>query len=230
VAVIANVVRGATKPKMETKAYQISIYLLGGLTSALPGEETAIELARLTAPSFKALLTLDPEPHFTHIDRASAVLARWATSGVAKFNEPLTAEIADAKRSRNTPAGLFLVIQGEMEIAQQTFSARREGDEFGLILGEVRTADIQGRFEPLAQSALVALSFLHGSSFGFKRIGSATYLNDAGSTKPIYVFDIVGGERAECAVAGISVPQEWLADVADTGEVGMHHPGSATLN
>ena len=92
-----------------------------------------------------------------------------------------------------TQKGLFLVIDGEMEIPQQTFSARREGDEFGVILGEVRTADIRGRFDPLVQSVLVGLSLPPGS-FGFTKIGGVIYLNEVGSTKPIYVSDIVFGK------------------------------------
>src|SRR4051794_11548839 len=94
----------------ETTAHYISIYSLDGMTAALPDEETAIELIRLTAPSVEVQLTIDPEPHFTHIDQVSAVRTRLISSGVTKFDEPLTSEIADAKRSRNIQTGLFLVI------------------------------------------------------------------------------------------------------------------------
>jgi hypothetical protein len=176
---------------METKAYYISIYKLGGVTAALPDEETAIELARLTAPSVEVLLTVDSEPHFTHIDRQSAVLARLISSGVTKFDEPLTSEIADAKRSRNTQTGLFLVIDGEMDIPQQTLGDRIDGCEFGIILGEGGKADIRGKVESLVQSVLVSLT-LSFKSFGFTKIGEAIYLNEAGSTKPIYLFDLAG--------------------------------------
>jgi hypothetical protein len=182
---------------MTTKVHYISVYKLQAVNS-LPGQGSGIELATFAKPSFKALLTGDPEPHFVHIDRAHAVLAQWAKGGVAQWTieGQLAAEIAGVKKERAsaTSEGVFVAFEGDTEIPNLTFKARRDTDQFGFSLDDVSKADIRDEFEPAVHCVLIALILsFSGRAVGFDKIGEVIYLTEAGSTKPIYVFNVEGG-------------------------------------
>jgi hypothetical protein len=178
---------------MATQAHYLSIYRLHNVNALPDGHGRGTKLATFAKPSFEALLTSEPEPHFAHIDRSRAILALWAKQGTAGWTK-LDGEIAAVKKNRppGTTSGVFVVFNGMTEIPNPTFRSRRDSNEFAFSIDDVSTADIRNSFKALEDGVLIALSlsFPDRGVPSFDPVGQAVYLIEEGKAKPIYAYNL----------------------------------------
>lgn len=147
-------------------------------------------------PTLEATITHNPEPHFFHIDRSTALRAGllkglFAPSDEGSLEERLAAETERmrANRAKQTKSGVFVVFEGETDVAITEFRARQDTDEFGVCLDSVDKTKIRENFQAFIQAVLAALQMKlqQEADPRIEKIGEATYLVDS-SGKPIYPF------------------------------------------
>lgn len=179
------------------KVHFQSIYKLHGI-SALPVMVPEIELVAFPAPTLTALLTINPEPHFTDIDRSRAIVNQllkglFTARASGDFNERLSTETAlvEESRAKRSGYGVFVVLKGETDIAVADFKARRDIDDFGISIDDISQDEIRELFRQPIQAVLmaIALSLPVGSDLEFEKFGELVYCLDEGSAKPIYVLN-----------------------------------------
>jgi hypothetical protein len=183
------------------KARYIAVYKLHG-ANKLAEDAKEFRLAALTSPALSALLTADPESYFLHIDRWAA-LASQLFKGLfdpqkqGTPEERVAAETAAAKarRAEQTSSGVFLVLEGDTDIPDPAFKARRDLKEFALCLDDVDRRVIRETFRPTVQIVLAALGLAlpENADRRIEKIGDAVHLVDPDTGKPIYVFTIQFG-------------------------------------
>ena len=202
------------------KVRYIAVYKLHG-ANKLPDGANKVELLALKSPALTALLAAEPEPYFLHIDK-SAALATQVLKGIFApdkqdtMEERLAAEIEHvrARRIKQAGNGVFLVLEGEADIQEPRFKARRDLEQFGLCLDDIDKPAIRESFRPAAQSVLAALGLAlpPNADRRIEKIGDVVYLVDPGSGKPVYAFSLQGG-HARMSVSS-PLTQQSIAEAA----------------
>jgi hypothetical protein len=192
-------------PKIRVR--YVAIYKIHG-ANKLPGGAESAALLTLTNPSISATLTINPEPHFLHINK-SAALANQLLKGIfapdkeGTPEERLAAEVEAVKTqtAKEAGTGVFLVLEGQTEIDSPDFKHRRDLDDCAINLDGVDKSEIREAFRPAVQSVLTALS-LHQARADprVQKIGDVIYLVDPNTGKPIYTYEFqMGAARLSLA-------------------------------
>lgn len=192
------------------KVQYVAIYKLHAVNKLPEAAEGAI-LFQQQHPTLSAKLTMNPEPHFLHIEN-SAALGSQILKGIfapdikGTLQERLSAEIEDmrASRAKRLGTGVFLIFEGETEISTPDFKARQDTEEFAVYLGNIGKGEIRKSFRPYVQSVIMALtlSLATNADRRVEKMGDVIYLVDNDNGKPIYTLALQGGT----ARASVSSP------------------------
>lgn len=125
--------------------------------------------------------------------------------------------------------GVFLVLQGEANIATPDFNLRRDWDDFAICIDAIEPCEVNRIFRSSVQGVLaaVALALPADADRSVEKIGAVLYFVDSTSGKPIYprTFSI-GSARVSLARQLTRKSIDEMAtlaakiDVADTGVAG----------
>jgi hypothetical protein len=177
------------------------VYKIHG-TNRLTCEGESAKLLALDNPALTATLTENPEPHFLHIDKSSALATQllkglFVPGNGGTLQERLAIEIEEVKsrRAKQTEQGIFLIFDGEAEIPDPDFKSRRDTDEFAVCMDAISKPEIRESFGPSIQGVLtaLALSLTPTADRSIEKIGDVIYLIDPDGGKPIYTFSFQGG-------------------------------------
>jgi hypothetical protein len=184
------------------KAQYIVVYKVHG-ANKLSDESGSSTINGLEELGITAALTTDPESHFAHIDRHSALSAQilkalFTPSSEGTWQERLATEIASlkAKRAERSGSGLFLICKGDIDVSSPDLSNHRDLDEFAVAFDAVDKDEIRAKFRRSVQIVIAALSFSlpEGTDARIEKIGEVVFLLDPTTGKPTYTFSPKGGQ------------------------------------
>ena len=180
----------------------VAIWKLRG-ANTIESRAVSHTLAEISDPKIAARMTIDPDPHFLHIDRFAAIATgllsgMFARGSEGTLDERLAAKIEDikARRARQSGSGVFLVFEGETDIPAPDFSNRRDTDAFAMCFDAADKAAIREQFRPFMQAVFtaLALNLPENADRQIEKLGDVIYLIDAESGKPIYSFTVEFGD------------------------------------
>lgn len=182
-------------------ARYVTVWKLDGATT-LVNEQQRIVLGSSSEPRITATIAVDPDPYLLHADRTLALASQLFKGGFASKNkgsleERLATEIEGikARRAKRIGPGIFIVFEGEMHVAASEFRNRFDAREFTICLDEIDNSVISATFRPFVDTTLaaLALSLALNANRQFEKIGTAIYLVNPESEKPIYSLTISMG-------------------------------------
>lgn len=180
----------------------VAVYKIRG-SNGLSGDDSSL-LSEIQSPKLVATLTANPEPWFEHIDRAKA-LGTQILSGLFSEKkegtpaERLTAGVEIIKADRKAPEGVYVAFEGEGDFEPPEFKARRDTDEFGIVLDDLSKSELRKPFKSTIEGVLsaVALGLPEQADKRIEEIGSVLYLVDPDKKIPVYAFNFdMGGASA----------------------------------
>jgi hypothetical protein len=178
------------------KAKYIAVWKLHG-ANKLTADASSLELARLSDPTLVASVTTNPECHLLHIDRSAAIGTQllkglFSPDKEATPEQRLAAELerVKANRTKRLKDGVFLILEGERDVAAPDFKFRRDTGEFTVCFDAIDKSAISASFHPLVQAIITALdlSLPANVDHQVERVGELVYLVDPESGNPIYTF------------------------------------------
>jgi len=181
----------------------IAIYKLEG-ANKLPDGVESVGLLALQSPLITATLTINPEPYYLHIDRSFALgtlilKAIFTPNKEGTLEGHLATEIKNVQERRAKLKGtdVFLVFEGEMDHPVPEFDTSYWGnDDFAVCLEAIDKGIVRAQFRQVVEQALVALSVSlpANADRAFGKIGDVIYIVGPNNEKPIYTFNIKGGD------------------------------------
>lgn len=183
------------------RARYVAVWKLHGANSLI-AEQPDVVLASSTEPVVVAKITADPEPYFFHIDRAGALATQLLKGLFSPEKEGSPAErvaaeidVVKAGRAKQTRSGIFLVFEGEMDVALSDPVASQDTEEFTVWFNAVDKETVRSAFRPFVDATLTAcsLSLVANADRQVDKIGDIVYLDNPETKKPIYSFTISGG-------------------------------------
>lgn len=216
-------------------ARNIGIWKIQGI-NALPDGKDKFRLSGSSEDSFEAMLTSDPEAHFFHIDRTTAIanLVLDLTLGAppqTPFLEELSKRIEALKtqRAASRGRGVYLVCEGREPITAPTFQRRIRLEDFSLAFGDIDKAKVSKPYRQQVEACLIGLAMALADNLSREvaKVAEAFFLGEGSDDEVIYLLRFRA--RALGPYVTCAIDDQGLRDAAKLIECVSSHMGVSDI-